>query len=345
MKLTMDLIKKNNISIRIFSHVLVWTVLFGLPYFLAAGEDYDILRILKYSTIPLLFYVVIFYTNYFILIERLWFLPKRTYFVVINLLMISIFVFLNYKIKNSILVLDTVTNPKPFKLFIYLSLVSMVIPLIFSIALKTYEKWITFEIQNRQANNEKLISELEHLKYQLQPHFFFNSLNNIYSLIDHYPIQAKETVHSLSKLMRYLLYETNVERVPLNKEIDFMKRYIELMKLRVSENITIHDKFPVIHDSTEISPLLFISLIENAFKHGVSAKEKSDIYLELSIQKNKLIFSTQNLYIPKDATDKSGSGIGINNLKKRLRLLYPENFSLTHEIKDGIYHATMSIQL
>lgn len=341
----MDLEKKNSGSFRILSHGLVWLVLFALPYFLASGEDYDILRILKYSTIPLMFYVVIFYTNYFIFIDRLWFSPNRVYFVLINLSMISIFVFLNYQIKHTFFVLHTVTNPKPFKLFIYLNLVSMVIPLIFSIALKTYEKWFAFESLNREANNEKLISELEHLKYQLQPHFFFNSLNNIYSLIDHYPVQAKETVHSLSKLMRYLLYETNVERVPLSKEIDFMKRYVELMKLRVSENITIHENFAVVQESIEISPLLFISLIENAFKHGVSAKEKSDIYLELTIQKHKLIFSTRNLYIPKDATDKSGSGIGINNLKRRLRLLYPDKFTLTHEIIDGIYHATMSIQL
>jgi len=341
----MELEKSNNKSIRILSHTLVWIVLFVSPYFLAAGEDYEILRILKYSTIPLVFYIVIFYTNYLIFIDRLWFSTERGYFILLNVVMVSVFVFLNYKIKHTYFLIATVTTPKPFKLFIYLNLVSMIIPLIFAIALKTYEKWITFETHNRQANNEKLISELEHLRYQLQPHFFFNSLNNIYSLIDHYPDQAKETVHSLSKLMRYLLYETNVERIPLNKEIDFMKRYIELMKLRVSENITIHEKFPVLNDSMEIPPLLFISLIENAFKHGVSAKEKSDIYLELGVQKNKILFSTQNLYIPKDITDKSGSGIGINNLKKRLTLLYPDKFVLTHEIKDGIYYATMSIQL
>src|SRR6187431_1279539 len=107
----MNLEKNNNPSIRILSHSLVWVVLFVLPYFLAAGEDYDILRILKYSTIPLLFYVIIFYTNYFVLIDRLWFVPNRVYFIFINLVMISIFVFINYKIKHTFFVLNTVTNP------------------------------------------------------------------------------------------------------------------------------------------------------------------------------------------------------------------------------------------
>jgi LytS/YehU family sensor histidine kinase len=133
----------------------------------------------------------------------------------------------------------------PFKMFIYVQMLLYLAPLLFSIAIKTTKQWVKTETERKEAANIKLQSELQHLHYQLQPHFFFNSLNNIYSLVDISPDQAKTSIHSLSKLMRYMLYETNMELVPLSKEIDFMEKYIDLMKLRVSDKTKVSFEFSV----------------------------------------------------------------------------------------------------
>lgn len=340
----MDLEKNNKKGISIATHILVWLVLFSLPYILSAGADFNLQRTLKCSTIPLIYYSIIFYTNYFLLIDRLWFKNEKAYYIISNLLMIVFFVYVNYEVRQAFFESSAAHHKKPpLQLYLYVEMVSMIIPILFSIGLKTYERWAQSEDLHRLSINEKLISELQHLKYQLQPHFFFNSLNNIYSLIDRYPEKAKEVVHSLGKLMRYLLYETNAERVPLSKEIDFMKKYIELMQLRTSDNTIIHATFPNLDKAIEVSPLLFISLIENAFKHGVSASQQSEIVFNMTVDDKQILFTTKNIYLPKDTTDKSGSGIGLMNLKKRLDLIYPNAYRLGAEIVDGMYVSTLWI--
>lgn len=340
----MDLEKNNKKGITVAAHILVWFVLFTLPYFLSIGTDFNLNRTLKCSTIPLICYTIIFYTNYFVWIDRLWFKNQKIYYVVINLLMIAFFVFTIFEIKQMYFPSTAVRiNKPPLRLFVYIDMISMLIPILFSIGLKTYERWALSEDIHRLSINEKLISELQHLKYQLQPHFFFNSLNNIYSLIDRYPEKAKEVVHSLGKLMRYLLYETTAERVSLSKEIDFMKKYIELMQLRTSNNTIIHASFPNVDLSIQVSPLLFISLIENAFKHGVAASQESEIVFMMTMDEKQILFVTKNIYLPKDTTDKSGSGIGLMNLKKRLDLIYPNGHKLESEIREGMYVSTLQI--
>lgn len=329
----------------IAAHVIVWLVLFSLPYLLSAGDEFNLMRNLRHSTIPLAYCLVIFYTNYFILIDRFWFSPNKAAFVLFNILMIIFFVFINYHVRQIFCTLGMIkSNAPPLQLYLYVDMISLTIPVLFSIGLKTYERWVTSEETHSQAANEKLLSELQHLKYQLQPHFFFNSLNNIYSLIDQHPEQAKEVVHSLGKLMRYLLYDTSVALIPLDKEIDFMKRYIELMQLRTSDNTSIETNFSPLNKNSKVAPLLFISLVENAFKHGVSASQKSTMKFNLSVEGETIVFTTQNLFIPKDTSDKSGSGIGLENMEKRLALLYPGAFEFKREVIDGIYHATLKIQ-
>ncbi|ABG59829.1 sensor histidine kinase [Cytophaga hutchinsonii] len=327
------------------THVIVWVVLFSLPYLLSVGDEFNLMRNLRHSTIPLVYCLIIFYTNYFILIDRFWFSPNKSVFILLNIIMVVFFVFVNYEVKKVCCTLGVVKpNAPPLQLYLYVDMISLIIPVLFSIGLKTYERWMGSEDIHRQAANEKLISELQHLKYQLQPHFFFNSLNNIYSLIDQHPEQAKEVVHSLGKLMRYLLYDTSVEMIPLSKEIDFMKRYIELMQLRTSTNTAIEANFSPLEKNIDVAPLLFISLIENAFKHGVSASQKSTMRFNLSVKNDTIVFTTENLYIPKDVSDKSGSGIGLENMEKRLALLYPDAHEFKREVIYGIYHTTLRIQ-
>ncbi|MCI2228537.1 histidine kinase [Polaribacter sp. MSW13] len=340
-----------NQKITVLSHLLVWLTLFCLPYLLSYGQEQEINRVIAHFWIPLVFSAIIFYFNYFVLIDRFLFSKKTTLFIVINVLIIITFLFLKESIEDNFfkeiikkrIKTDDRVGP-PFKMAIYIQMLSYMAPLFFSIALKSTKRWVKTEAERKEAINFKLKSELQHLHYQLQPHFFFNSLNNIYSLVDVSPDQAKSSIHSLSKLMRYMLYETNLEIVPLSKEIDFLKKYVDLMKLRVSDKTSVTCNFPSEETGIQIAPLLFISLIENAFKHGVSATKESQIKINMSCNNATVLFTVENNNFPKKTDDKSGSGIGLKNLEKRLELLYPNRFKFKSSLKDDCFLVTLTIK-
>jgi len=340
----------NSNKITVFSHLLVWLVLFSMPYVLSYGQEQDINRVIAHFWVPVFFYAILFYLNYFVLIDRFLFAKKTIHFIGSNLAIIALFLVLKEQIEN-VFFQDLVnkrpgssTGGPPIKLSIYIHLLSFMAPLLFSIAIKTTQRWTRTEAERKEAANYKLKSELQHLHYQLQPHFFFNSLNNIYSLVDLSPDQAKKSIHSLSKLMRYMLYETNMELVPLSKEITFMEKYIDLMKLRVSDKTKVQYQFPSEETGIEIAPLLFISLIENAFKHGVSASKESQIDVTLTCEHTKVILTVVNDDFPKQTDDKSGSGIGLQNLEKRLQLLYANKFKFSTLKKDGRFSVYLEVE-
>jgi len=339
-----------NKNITFISHLLVWLVLFSIPYILSYGQSQDINRITAHFWVPLAFYAIIFYFNYFVLIDRFLFPKKMLLYIIINVAMIALFITLKEQIEDNFfsnLIRRSTKNEgngPPFKMILYAQMLSYMAPLLFSIALKTTQRWVKTEAERKEADNIKLQSELQHLRYQLQPHFFFNSLNNIYSMVDISPDQAKSSIHSLSKLMRYMLYETNMDLVPLSKEIDFMKKYIDLMKLRVSDKTKIKYNFPAQETGIQIAPLLFISLIENAFKHGVSASKESTIVINMTCHEKTVLFTIVNDNFPKKTDDKSGSGIGLQNIEKRLQLLYTDKFSFNTTLKDERFLVTLKIE-
>lgn len=328
-------------NIIIFFHALVWIILFSFPYLLSYGQPQGLTRILVHSWLPLLLYAIVFYLNYCILADKLLIAKKFAFFAIINIVLIIVCVFVREQI-NIIYFTDLFPDTDgrkgpPISFFIYLQIISFIVPIVFAIALKFAERLIKTESERKEAENFKLESELQHLKYQLQPHFFFNSLNNIYSLVDVSPEQAKEAIHSLSKLMRYLLYETITEKVQLKQEIQFLEKYIALMQLRVTDKTKVTCNFPEVKEDILVAPLLFISLVENAFKHGVSANKESALYFEMGIENNTVKFITSNLDFPKTETDKSGSGIGIKNLEKRLHLIYPNKHSLNYGVTNDTF--------
>nr|MBU3858410.1 histidine kinase [Flavobacterium sp. MC2016-06] len=331
---------------------MVWLVLFMLPYLLSSGQNQAIQTVIFFSWIPLFLYAVIFYSNYFVLIERFLFSKKIIWYVLINAVLISLFIWANQSFKDFFFQNHMVPHngkEDPFRpsrsLFIYIDIILFTVPVVFSIAVKTTERWIKTEVERKEAVTIKLESELQHLKYQLQPHFFFNSLNNIYSLVDISPEQAKQTIHSLSKLMRYLLYQTNDEKVSLSNEIQFITNYIELMKLRFTENTKIEYDFPVLKTDLQVAPLLFISLIENAFKHGVSTSQETEIIFKMNVDENRISFNIKNHNFPKTDSDKSGSGIGLQNMKKRLELLYPGKYEFTTVVEDHFFIVNLILEI
>ena len=339
-----------NKKITLFSHILVWLVLFSMPYLLSYGQEQDLNRVIAHFWIPIAFYAIIFYANYFVWIDKYLFSNKTVHFIIINLIVIASFIILKEVLKDYYFNETFRITPKkegvgpPIKMFLYIQMLSYMAPLLFSIAIKTTKRWIQTEAERKEAANVKLKSELQHLHYQLQPHFFFNSLNNIYAMVDISPDQAKTSIHSLSKLMRYMLYETNVELISLSKEIDFMKKYIDLMKLRVSDKTVVNYNFPQQETGIKVAPLLFISLIENAFKHGVSASKSSTIDINISTQEKTVLFTIENDDFPKKSDDKSGSGIGLVNIKKRLELLYLNKNSFSTIVKDNRFIAKLEIE-
>lgn len=334
-------------------HVLVWFILFSFPYFLLTldvTQDQVLLKTFVRSWVHLFFYGIIFYINYLYLIDKLLFSDKLLQFIATNVVIIGGSIFLREYLKTSYFdqwldLSSEETRKMPRKeMSIYFNIIATIVPIIFAVALKTTERWVRIEKATKEAATLKLQTEIQHLRYQLQPHFFFNSLNNIYSLVDVSPEQAKSTLHSLSKLMRYLLYETNTTLIALSKEIDFMKKYIDLMELRTSDKTKIRYSFPLEETQLQIAPLLFISLIENAFKHGVSGTQESEIKIALTTEANMVIFKIENSNFPKTTTDKSGSGIGLQNLKKGLNLLYANKYSFDTQLKDGIYSVALRIE-
>ena len=189
--------------------------------------------------------MIIFYLNYFIIVKWL-FEDKKLWFFASNFLLLILLIF----VKSQIFELLEPDRPKmlgkrpPEALRYYFDFLIYLIPVAFSIAINASKKMQKAEEMKIEADNIKLQSELQHLKYQLQPHFFFNALNNIYSLIDFDSEKAKQSVHSLSKLMRHLLYKTDVDKISLSEEIDFLNKYIDLMSLRLNDKTKVYTNFP-----------------------------------------------------------------------------------------------------
>lgn len=211
--------------------------------------------------------------------------------------------------------------------FFVRDILSLIFTIGLSAAIRMSARWGQAEAARREAEKSRTEAELKNLRNQLNPHFLLNTLNNIYALIAFDSDKAQQAVQELSKLLRYVLYDNQQNYVPLCKEVDFIRNYIELMRIRLSGNVEVITQFDIQPDSrTEIAPLIFISLIENAFKHGISPTELSFIHIRISENKEEIRCEIRNSYHPKTNTDKSGSGIGLEQVRKRLELSYPGRY-------------------
>lgn len=206
------------------------------------------------------------------------------------------------------------------------------------------QHWQKAAQHKQKLEQDKTMAELAMLKAQINPHFFFNSLNSIYSLTYTDIEDSRNALHTLSRMMRYLLYSTE-ETTTLLKEAEFMKDFIALMKLRANSKLTITTDIPEkIHDYP-IVPMLLLPLVENAFKHGIHATDKSEIHIALRQDGSNLEFEVENTYFEKSSTTSEG-GIGLTNTKRRLHLIYPHKHSLICGVtKDGMYNVKLQITL
>ena len=334
--------KSNFYFDNVFIHLTVWIVIFGLPLFLTdRGQGISWSQFWRSASVMIAF-MIVFYINYLYLIDRFLYKQKTKEFIIINLLLLIVVATLMYFAHDFVMSLNLDGRPMrrrrryqstPY-IFIGRNVFSLALIVGLSVAIKMSARWAKVESERRELEKEKTESELKNLKSQINPHFLLNTLNNIYALIEFNPPKAQTAVEELSKLLRHVLYDNNETYVPLTKEVEFIKNYIELMRIRLSKNVELLTNIEVMpSSSTRIAPLIFISLIENAFKHGVSGNKKSFIDIQLKENPNGVIeFICKNSAFPKSESDKSGSGIGLNQVKRRLELLYPNQHTWTQSI-------------
>jgi len=203
-------------------------------------------------------------------------------------------------------------------------------------------KWAQSEQNRIRMEKESVENQLAFLRNQVSPHFFMNTLNNIHSLIDFDTTEAKDSVIRLSRLMRHLLYDSEAEQIPLQKELEFVQNYVDLMKLRFSNKVIIQLDIPDQIPDKTIPPLLFTSFLENAFKHGIHIQGASFVSITFAFVDEQLVFAMKNSN-PHLQKEEEHIGIGIENSRKRLDLLYGNHYSL--EIDDGKEEFVLTLTL
>lgn len=347
--------KYSKTILEIILHGVVWIFVMLFPYFFM---DFDKPHPPMFDNwLEMLFVIVIFYLNYFLLIKRYLFNHKLFTFIGFNLIIFIVSLTLSFKLGFGIMKrpeLDHEMNvPEEFKhdhapldMMISRNIFPFLLSLGVAVAIQATIKSNKEENERKKLENEHLKSELSYLKYQIQPHFFFNTLNNIYSLIDTSPDYAKEVLHRLSKLMRFVLYQTNDPEVLIKDEITFIANYVELMKIRTQQNVSISIEIPPTVPDVRIPPLIYISLVENAFKHGIDPIKNSVIRIWFSVAKDKLLFEVANTNFPKAQKDKSGSGIGVANVKRRLEFLFsPDEYTFEQHCVGDFYITKLTIPI
>jgi len=344
-------------------HASVWIIFFSLPFLLrrsygndkpeASKEDISTLFAVLSYVLSNAVWIGFFYLNAIFLVPR--FLNKNKYwqyvlsilvtFAIILVIQAFLFIYLrnhpHFSLPNHIL----------FNLFVFLFFLAS------SIAYRFISDKSEADRIAKEKENENLKTELSLLRSQASPHFMFNVLNNMVALARKKSDQLEPSLIKLSSLMRYMVYEADEEKVALEKEIEYLQSYIDLQQQRVGKNVKITTSFENIQNGYTIEPMLLIPFVENAFKHGtgfvtINKVEGSNLVLynmaeiniKLTVEKNMLQFSVQNRYNEDSSETKDKtSGVGLNNVKRRLNLLYDKNHTLLIGKKDGWF--TVSLQL
>lgn len=334
--------------IAIVLHVLVWLAIFLLPYILnpdyepeVHGAKHPKPDFRNLNTVTKIFWLALFYFNAFLLVPRL--LYKRK-FVVYVLFLLGIFsgIMLVHGILFNIMM-----QGRTFHLLLSSAYNSF--PFLFTIILSTAYQAITDQIRTErllaEKQNENLKTELSFLRSQISPHFLFNVMNNIVALVRLKSDELEPTVMKLSSLMQYMLYETDEERVLVTSEAEYLQNYIDLQKQRFGPELTLSVLFDIKEDWHTIEPMLLISFVENAFKHGSGLLDHPQIEIQLTVADNHLHFMVKNKYKESNAIKDKTSGIGLTNVKRRLALLYPARHILTIDQKNDWFTVYLHVTL
>lgn len=343
-------------TIEVAVHMLTWAYIFLSPlFFHRTDETFDWHRFLEGCSFPTVTCVA-FYVNYFVLIPRYVFSRQRLRtFVVANVVMCIVllsllevqmhFAWLTWGAKHAAGDAQRHFPPKIF--FIIRGFITFVFVICASVALRLNLRWRQSEQARAEAELRRSEAELKNLKSQINPHFLLNTLNNIYALTAFDTQKAQDAIQKLSRLLRYMLYENQSDTVPLGKEADFIRSYVALMRLRLSDDVQVTLDIDAADPEVMVAPLIFISLVENAFKHGVSPTMPSFISIALHADRSHVTFECINSNFPKTAADKAPGGIGLRQVRSRLEWAYAGRYSWTQGVSgDGrTYSSRIDIRL
>lgn len=332
-------------GLQVFWHVFIWLSLMSFVLFVVRNNArFTTQGILVLFVLYGLINISLFYINFLILIPR--FLDRKNYAVYATTV---VFVVIGYGLAkygvgrvfpNDVLLRNSNEIISFWSYFISTAITSLMFVFL-SIVLKFTIHWFSNERIQRDLENQRLTAELAFLKSQINPHFLFNSLNSIYSLAYQKSENTPGAILKLSEIMRYMLYESNDNKVALEKELQYLQNYIDLQKIRFGKKAFIDFKIEGEVGDQRIVPLLLIAFIENAFKHGVANDTDTAIQLLIRIDAASLYFFIRN---KKHANNRDAAGgIGLSNVKRRLDLLYPRKYSL--EIRDEIDTYTCELSL
>jgi len=298
----------------------------------------------------------LFYTNSEVLVPKLLNQNRVSIFIIVNL---GLALLVSFLIKQLDITLDLrqLMNQafraareggvmKREEFVDYFSLLISLIILGVSTITATIRSWQNNRRAREELEKQKLESELSFLKAQINPHFFFNTLNNIYALTQLDSEKAGVAIHRLSRMMRYVLYDTLQDKVTLSQEVAFLTDYVDLMKLRLTDKVELQIDISSPISEATIAPMLFLPFVENAFKHGTSATDVSKIKIELKQRNNEIHLSVTNtLFAEKKHSLEEGYGIGLINTRRRLDILYPNRYELVidENTKDKTFSAYLKL--
>ena len=318
-----------------------------------------------------LMYMVIFYLNFNLLINKFLIKSKRIlFFVFINLVISFVFAvfsewfehyYFSYFIRPEYgevlshldllqcfltsFTFGEIPNDL-FYIFSFRDFFSMMLVVALSVAVSLTKNYYTLKARTSELIRMNAEVELRQLKSQLNPHFFFNTLNNIYSLILISPERAQNALLGLSRLMRYVLYEACDDKVLLRNEFQFISSSVELLSIRLGKNVIVDFRIPTVNEDVKIAPMIIIPLVGNAFKHGIRGGQESVIKGDISYEDGKVSCHVMNTYFPETSSSASPRhGIGLENLKRRLLLLNPGKYSFETLIEGGMYYANLIIDI
>ena len=337
-------------------YLFIWVIVLLTPFMnvgLMAIQGFDIGELLL-TWLKILPFFLLFVIHNSVLLPFLYY--KRQYFiyVIISLVLIcGIFSLIEWYERLNLAIAFSFGRGGEEAAFRHISLV--VFPLLGNILAGIAMLFANLVIKNMyrsmQADEDKERLEREHiqaemyyLKYQINPHFLMNTLNNIHALVDFDAESAKRCIIELSGMMRYVVYESSADHIPLKQDIKFLENYIELMRIRYAQDIDIKLNYPKdISSNIKIPPLILVVFIENAFKHGISPNHPSFIHIDITCENGYMEARFRNSLF-KSLSNKQPAGIGLDNVRKRLELLYGKNYNLEIDnSNDGIYCVTLKI--
>ncbi len=333
-------------------HFSFWCLYFSFFFyqitFSRRNEEINYVRALFDAITQILFTATVSYLNYFIWLPR--FLADKNIgkYLLSFFVPFAIIITLHIFLKRYIYI--EFGEAKRFlystKFIVQHSFIMLFIA-IFVGMLRFAQDWFDLEAKKKEIINERLTAELRFLKAQINPHFLFNTLNNLYYLAMINSPNTTEVIEKLSQMMRYMLYDSNHPKVSLNKEIEYMKNYISLEKLRLDNQVPINFEIKGNPSEVQIVPLIFITFLENAFKHGVS-NSSTDAFVNISIDisDKKCTYSVENSKLPASMENTNEkSGIGLQNVNRRLDLSYPENYDLVVSEDEKVYKIVLKLNL